>query len=509
MKKFLGNWWVLSGLIVLLLVLVLCLGLPIFVRMLSPWWVRLLLLAVIVVPWGVFGWWRMRKMRNAAAAIAAELSAPAPGDAEGQAVSARMAEALASLRTGAGKRRDYLYNRPWYVIIGPPGAGKTTALLNSGLRFPLSDQSFKGVGGTRNLDFWFADEAIMVDTAGRYTTQDSDTAADAKGWTSFLSLMRKHRPLSPINGVIVAIGVDELLQADRAGLDRHASLVRRRLTEVRATLEVSVPVYLLLTNADLIAGFSEFYDDLDVEGRRAVLGATFPVEVKRPSGDDLVGAFDAVVSAQQARQAKRLFEEVDQTRRSLILGFPAQLGALRTRLARFYARQSKVKEAEEEYLAALNLDASISPRVDLADFYRAVGREADSEALLRQTIAMEPLAAAPQHALGLAMIRAKRYQDALGALKQAHELEPTQPRYSYVYAIALESMGRTPDALQLLQATLQSSPSNVDTLRALLRLSLASRDYANALGYAQRLANLLPDDASLAPLVKQLQQRQR
>ncbi|NLR72727.1 type VI secretion system membrane subunit TssM [Novosphingobium sp. ERN07] len=335
MKKFFGNWWVLSGLVVLFLVLVFCIGLPIFVRMLSPWWVRLLLLAVIVVPWCVLGWQRVRKARKAAAAIAAELSAPAPGDAEGQAVAARMAEALASLRSGSGNRRDYLYNRPWYVIIGPPGAGKTTALLNSGLRFPLSDQSFKGVGGTRNLDFWFADEAVMVDTAGRYTTQDSDQAADAKGWTSFLSLMKRHRPLSPVNGVIVAIGVDELLQADRAGLDRHAALVRRRLTEVRSTLEVSVPVYLLLTKADLIAGFSEFYDDLDVEGRRAVLGATLPVEVKKPTSDDVVGAFDAVIAAQQARQAKRLFEEVDQARRSLILGFPAQLGALRNRMARF------------------------------------------------------------------------------------------------------------------------------------------------------------------------------
>lgn len=335
MKKVLGNWWVLSGLVVLFLVLVLCVGLPVFVRLLSPWWVRLMLLALIVVPWGVLGWLRVRKARKAAAAIAAELSAANPGDAEGQAVSARMAEALASLRAGKGNRRDYLYNRPWYVIIGPPGAGKTTALLNSGLRFPLSDQSFKGVGGTRNLDFWFADEAVMVDTAGRYTTQDSDQAADAKGWTSFLALMRRHRPLSPVNGVIVAIGVDELLQADRAGLDRHAALVRRRLAEVRATLEVSVPVYLLLTKADLIAGFSEFYDDLDVEGRRAVLGATLPVELKKPTGDDVVGAFDAVVAAQQARQAKRLFEEVDQTRRSLILGFPAQLGALRNRVARF------------------------------------------------------------------------------------------------------------------------------------------------------------------------------
>lgn len=335
MKKLLGNWWVLSGLVVLALVLVLCFGLPLFVRTLDPWWVRITLFVAAVGMWGLLGWLRARKRRKAAAAIAAELSAPSPGDAEGQAVSARMAEALATLRGGTGNKRDYLYSRPWYVIIGPPGAGKTTALLNSGLRFPLSDQSFKGVGGTRNLDFWFADEAVMVDTAGRYTTQDSDATADGKGWTSFLGLMRKHRPLSPVNGVIVAIGVDELLQADRAGLDRHAALVRRRLAEVRATLEVSVPVYLLLTKTDLIAGFAEFYDDLDVEGRRAVLGATLTVEKQRPAIDDVVRAFDGVVAAQQARQAKRLFEEVDQTRRSLILGFPAQMAALRNRVARF------------------------------------------------------------------------------------------------------------------------------------------------------------------------------
>lgn len=335
MKKVLGNWWVLTGLIVLFLVLVLCLGLPIFVRAMADWWVRLLLFTLIVGTWGLLGWLRARKARKAAAAIAAELATPSAGDAEGQAVSARMAEALATLKGGSGSKRDYLYNRPWYVIIGPPGAGKTTALLNSGLRFPLSDQSFKGVGGTRNLDFWFADEAVMVDTAGRYTTQDSNASADSQGWKSFLSLMKRHRPLSPVNGLIVAIGVDELLQSDRAGLDRHAALVRRRLAEVRSTLEVSVPVYLLLTKADLIAGFSEYYDDLDVEGRRAVLGATLPVENKRPGVDDVVRLFDGMVAAQQARQAKRLFEEVDQMRRSLILGFPAQLGALRNRLARF------------------------------------------------------------------------------------------------------------------------------------------------------------------------------
>ena len=35
---------------------------------------------------------------------------------------------------------QYLYQLPWYVIIGAPGSGKTTALVNSGLQFPLADR---------------------------------------------------------------------------------------------------------------------------------------------------------------------------------------------------------------------------------------------------------------------------------------------------------------------------------------------------------------------------------
>ncbi len=335
MKKIFGNWWFLTGLVVLLLVLVLCVGLPFFVGGLRPWWVRITLFVVIAGTWGLLGFLRARRARKAAEAIAKELATPSATDQESAAVSARMAEAIAALKSSSGAKRDYLYSQPWYVIIGPPGAGKTTALLNSGLRFPFADQSFKGVGGTRNLDFWFADEAAIVDTAGRYTTQDSDSSSDSQGWKSFLTLLKTHRPLSPINGVIVAIGADELLRSDRAGLDRHASLVRRRIAEIRTTLEVAMPVYLLITKADLIAGFVEFYDDLDVEGRRAVLGATLPGDNDKPRIDDFVGAFDQMVIAQGDRQAKRLYEEVDVARRSLILGFPAQLAALRNRFARF------------------------------------------------------------------------------------------------------------------------------------------------------------------------------
>jgi type VI secretion system protein ImpL len=334
MKRLFTNWWLLTGLAAVLVALLLALVLPLVAPFMRPWWVRLLCVLLVAAVWGAFAALRILKARKAAREIAAELSQPAPGDAEAEALSQRMRTAMAALRGAAGDKRDYLYSRPWYVIIGPPGAGKTTALLNAGVQFPFSDAALKGVGGTRNLDFWFADEAVLVDTAGRYTTQDSEAATDSRGWDAFLKLLRRTRPLQPINGVLVAIGLDEIMAADRLKLDGHAAAVRRRLEELRRGLEVSAPVYVLFTKADLLAGFTEFFDDLDAEGRRAVLGATLDLDRPLDAGQ-LLAEFDTVVQALSDRVSKRLQEEPDARRRSLILGFPSQVARLRARLARF------------------------------------------------------------------------------------------------------------------------------------------------------------------------------
>jgi type VI secretion system protein ImpL len=218
---------------------------------------------------------------------------------------------------------------PWYVMIGAPGSGKTTALLNSGLRFPLytadSGASVPGVGGTRNCDWWFADEAVLLDTAGRYTTQQSDRKADAAAWHGFLGLLKQYRPERPLNGAIVTISVLDLMLWAKAERAKFAAHVRMRLSEMYAALNQRFPIYVLVTKMDLLAGFTEFFGDYDQAARAQVWGTTFqhdidPALFAEPYAKD----FAALEERLGAEMMARLQEEPDLQRRAAIYRFPQQ-----------------------------------------------------------------------------------------------------------------------------------------------------------------------------------------
>ena len=233
---------------------------------------------------------------------------------------------------------------PWYVLIGAPGSGKTTALLNAGLRFPLYDRnggnaSVPGVAGTRNCDWWFSTEAVMIDTAGRYTTQDSNRKADAAAWHGFLALLAKFRPARPLNGVLVTVSVLDLMLWTKAERARYSAHVRMRLSEMYAALNARFPVYVLVTKLDLLAGFSEFFGDLDPQGRAQVWGTTFdhgidPALIAAPYGRD----FAALLERLGAEMLARLHEEPDLQRRAAIYRFPQQFHAIGPMVGEFLAQ---------------------------------------------------------------------------------------------------------------------------------------------------------------------------
>ena len=304
---------------------------------------RLVVIVVLLAVWVVCLQIQQLRLRSKTAKMSGDLAgqdagtAAAPGDDRGASeraqLAARFQEAVDTLRKsrhGGGN----LYTLPWYVVIGPPGSGKSTLLQNSGLNFPLSDrfgkEALRGIGGTRNCDWWFTEEAVFLDTAGRYTTQDSDRGADASAWGEFLKLLRRYRKRRPINGVLIAMSMSDLLVLDENGRHEHIQSVRRRLGELAEHLHIGVPVYLVLTKCDLIAGFGEFFDDLNPELRSQVWGMSFPVNktMDGSAAKAFADEFKLLLDRLNTRVLDRLHAEADRGRRAAILSFPQQLGAL-------------------------------------------------------------------------------------------------------------------------------------------------------------------------------------
>jgi type VI secretion system protein ImpL len=285
---------------------------------------------------------------------------------------------LKDMRTGArgvgrlfqGTR--YLYELPWYIALGSNASGKTSALLNAGLRFPVGTPMARtGVApaGTRNVDWWLTNEAVLIDTAGYYTrhgtqsqslpaltgnagstgSSSTDVRASARSnshvsdartdvaqrqgddpgartgaitgatgsadaqerqhidedeWQGFLGLLRRHRPRAPINGAILAVSVNVLTDANPAVRASEADALRARLAELRSTLGIRFPVYLLITQMDRMPGFAEYFSSLTEESRAQMWG--FTLALGRMAGNMADHAARAGLAAQCSTEFAQL-----------------------------------------------------------------------------------------------------------------------------------------------------------------------------------------------------------
>ena len=279
--------WTFIG-IVLLCALIWLFGPLVSVRDMTPLaddLVRMIVIAVIAVLWLFSLLLAQLRAAKKNQLFVTELAAPRPRPpARAKPMSprstAKFPAILAEMKRSKLGGKKFLRDMPWYVIIGPPGSGKTTALRQSGLHFPIDlADDLKGVGGTRNCDWFFTEDAVLVDTAGRYVQQQSDPEIDAAEWLGFLDLLKKHRGKRALNGVILTLSLKELLGRD-ADPRNHGREIRKRLAELRERLQIQLPVYLMITKADLVPGFEAFFADLTTKDREQVWGATLPTDAR-------------------------------------------------------------------------------------------------------------------------------------------------------------------------------------------------------------------------------------
>jgi type VI secretion system protein ImpL len=251
----------------------------------------------LLAGWGAF-WGARYHYRKRSAAMLGETVAPAsqervagPGGSEVMVLRKSMLQAITTIKTsklGLNSGAAALYELPWYMIIGNPAAGKSSAVGHSGLQFPIAGtKAVQGVAGTRNCDWFFTTDGILLDTAGRYSVVDADRAE----WFSFLALLRKYRRRAPINGILICVSVAELMGANPKKSIELAKSLRTRVQELTERLGVFAPVYVIFTKADLIAGFSDFFHDTGRAERDRVWGATIRYN-RRSTHQDVVAFFD-------------------------------------------------------------------------------------------------------------------------------------------------------------------------------------------------------------------------
>jgi type VI secretion system protein ImpL len=332
-------WWIFSGLLILIIWAL---------EFIFSWnWLFPVLATAVIATFALalFIFRVVQASRSASAlekAIAAQgaqqaLNARPERRAEIQELQKQVQGGIAALKTSklGGKKGGAaaLYSLPWYMIIGPPGAGKTTAIKHSGLVFPFQGAgggAVRGVGGTRNCDWWFTNEAILLDTAGRYATESDDRDE----WLAFLSMLRRYRPRRPINGVLVAISIAELIDANEQQIEAIGKKLRARIDEVMTQLHMVVPVYMLFTKCDLVAGFNEFFGEMRKSDRAQAWGATLKLDMDKANpGKIFDEEFEVLRKQVHGRALKRLATERNRESREKIYQFPLEFAGVKRNLS--------------------------------------------------------------------------------------------------------------------------------------------------------------------------------
>ncbi len=296
-----------------------------------------------------------------------DVSPTAPARVVGEALSveesfARALRDIRGSRLGAGG----LQSLPWIAVVGETGSGKTELIRQCGLSLPAEFAHRVRGGPTASVDWFLAEEAIVLDTAGRLL--DAEDPQSREDFASLVRLVKRTRAKESINGLIVTIPITSLFGRSEAELEEQALALRRRINLMEDILGLLVPVYLVVTKSDLIEGFVETVRSLTPSQPGEAFGWTNDRPHFADAGELVELGLGELRDGIERLLPDLMLREPDPRARRRIFTFPQELDAAVGALARF-AHRAFAPSAYDEvpflrgvyFTSALRQGTTLSP----------------------------------------------------------------------------------------------------------------------------------------------------
>lgn len=166
------------------------------------------------------------------------------------------------------------YSTPVFLLLGPSGAGKTSIIEKAGLSKKLGDSSI-----TNPINWTIFDRAAVVDVRGDIAFNQANLKSSNKAWHTLLNLFQRFRPRRPVDGLIITIPADIISSrqsSSREEIGELAETLHRRIGEAQTYLGMSLPIYIIITKSDHLAGFSEMTSLLSEDELTEAFGWSSP-----------------------------------------------------------------------------------------------------------------------------------------------------------------------------------------------------------------------------------------
>jgi type VI secretion system protein ImpL len=341
----------------------------------NPTWTLIaLFVAVLILAVGVFVLARKALLGSPQAATGG-----AKGWLQGVRFDARTRSTEAGLRSSFEQALRFLrraipgrnprYSLPWYLMLGQARSGKTTLLGRSGLSLPFGEP-VPPSGSTRtDCGWWYYQQGIVLDLSGDLVLRSDGRTSDNDAWSTLLRLLEKSRPERPLDGLVLTIPAMEVYNLTGQGEDllteaaHRAAILYQKLWETQTALSMQLPVYVVVTQSDLMPGFSPFVASLPSGTNGQMVGWSSP---------------DSPETAYTGAWPDRIFDEIESgTNEALVevLGGAASVDPSRAEQAFLLARSFKaVKEPLRVYLNQIFTPSSYHEPFFLRGLYFAGGQ---------------------------------------------------------------------------------------------------------------------------------------